>query len=341
MDTIGDFHEPNQGNVGSHFEGRNVNRLPVFLLAALILLFAAVPVRAQASLDVCNKGTISVEVVAATKHWDAIRGFGKYYWEIKGTPVAPGECKNVYGDPNAGEAYLAFGLYDAHGHWGSGTISKVPNFGIYSFLSQSPVLKSASKGVCARLDETYYAVDDDPQTDCAGIRLTGGRHPEVGHGPFFPLTAALYFEPVSERCYTTDAPQKFCNGGLYYLNILPSATDRELHAAEGSAGGAEVPAPASSLPVTHSSSLEHFVDACNAFYGGPASSKYGMTNASSWCACLGSQYRGVMTPEEESKYANDFFRLFHNGIAQPWGYGVSKTDPAWSRLHPAVDQCRQ
>jgi hypothetical protein len=314
-----------------------VNRLPVFLLMALILLFTAVPVRAQAALYVCNKGTIPVEVVAATKNWDVARGVGKYYWEIKGTPVATGECKMVYHHPDAAEAYLAFGFYDAHGHWGSGTIAQVPNFGVHSFLSQSPVLQSASKGVCARLDETYYAVDDDPQIDCAGIRLTGGRHPEVGHGPFLPLTSALHFEPPSQLC----ARDVNCGGSADYLNVSPGATDRELHATRGSAGGAEVPAADSGLSLPHGSSLNHFVDACNAFYGGPASSKYGMANASSWCACLGSQYRYVMTPDEESKYANDFFRLFHNGIAQPFGYGVSKTDPAWSRLHPAVDRCRQ
>ncbi len=316
-----------------------MNRLPLFLWTALILLFTAVPVRAQASLHVCNKGTIAVEVVAATKNWDAIRGFGKYYWEIKGTPVASGECKFVYSHPDAAEAYLAFGFYDAHGQWGSGKIAKVPDFGLHSFLSQSPVLQSASKIVCARLDETYYAVDDDPQTDCATLRLTGGRHPEVGHGPFFPLTSALYFWPQSQQC-GGDVNYR-CFGGAYYLNVSPGATDRELHAAKGSAGGTEVPAAVSSLPVAHSSSLEHFVNACNAFYGGPASSKYGMANAGSWCACLGSEYRNVMTPDEESRYANDFFRLFHNGIAQPYGYGLSKTDPAWPRLHPAVDRCRQ
>jgi len=322
-----------------------VNQLRSLLLTALVLLGAAVPVYAQvdgyADLGVCNKGTVPVEVVAATKNPDLLRGVGKYYWNIEGTAVPPGKCKNVYHDTDAGGAYLAFGFYDAKGQWGSGTIAQVPNLGTHSvYFREYPVLTSASKGVCARLDETEYNTPDDPQIDCAGIRLTGGIRKEVGHGAFFPLTSALYFEPEGAKCIRVNS-QTNCNGGDYYLNISPSATDRELHAARGTAGGAEVPLANSSLPVTPIPSLKQFVDACNAFYGGPASSKYGMTNASSWCACLGSQYLNVMTPDEEAKYANDFFRLFHNGIAQPFGYGTSKTDPAWSRLHPAVDRCRQ
>ncbi len=83
----------------------------------------------------------------------------------------------------------------------------------------------------------------------------------------------------------------------------------------------------------------HFVDGCNAFYRDPANARLSMSDAAGWCACLSAQYRNLMTPEEEAKYANDFGRLFHAGIAQPWGYGLSKSDPAWPRLHPAVDKC--
>lgn len=64
-----------------------------------------------------------------------------------------------------------------------------------------------------------------------------------------------------------------------------------------------------------------------------------MSDATGWCACLSEQYRNLMSPEEEAKYANDFARLFNVGIAQPLGFGLSKSDPAWPRLHPAVDRC--
>jgi hypothetical protein len=78
---------------------------------------------------------------------------------------------------------------------------------------------------------------------------------------------------------------------------------------------------------------------CNAFYRDPANARLSMSDAAGWCGCLSEQYRNLMTPEEESKYANDFGRLFHGGIAQPYGFGLSKSDPAWPRLHPAVEKC--
>ena len=244
------LYEPNQGSDGSHFKDRNVNQLRSLLLTSLILLGTAVPVYAQvdgyADLGVCNKGTVPVEVVAATKNLDLLRGVGKYYWNIEGTAVAPGKCKNVYHDTDAGGAYLAFGFYDAKGQWGSGTIAQVPNLGTHSvYFREYPVLTSASKGVCARLDATEYNTPDDPQIDCASIRLTAGVRKEVGHGAFFPLTSALYFEPEGTKCIRVNS-QTNCNGGDYYLNISPSVTDRELHAARGTAGGADAPPPVDS-----------------------------------------------------------------------------------------------
>lgn len=222
-----------------------MNQRRFLLLTALILLGAAVPVYAQvdgyADLAVCNRGTLPVEVVAATKNVDLQRGLGKYYWNIEGTAVVPGKCKNVYHDTDASGAYLAFGYYDSKGQWGSGTIAQVPDLGTHSVaFREYPVLKSASKGVCARLDETEYNLPDDPQIDCASIRLTGGIRKEVGHGAFFPLTSALYFEPEGTKCIRVNS-QTNCYGGDYYLNISPSATDRELHAVRGRASGADSP----------------------------------------------------------------------------------------------------
>ena len=182
--------------------------LPTTLL--LILYGAAVPVRAQmngyADLGVCNKGTVPVEVVAATKNVDLLRGFGKYYWRIEGTPVAPGKCANVYHDTDAGGAYLAFGFADVKGQWGSGTIAQVPDLGIHVlYFREYPVLRSAAKSVCARRDATEkYRLDDDPQADCAGLRLNGNAR-EVGHGPLLPLTAALYFEPEGTKCVSVNS----------------------------------------------------------------------------------------------------------------------------------------
>jgi hypothetical protein len=80
--------------------------------------------------------------------------------------------------------------------------------------------------------------------------------------------------------------------------------------------------------------LQPFVDACNAFFRDPAMS--GHRDPTAWCKCLGDHYRGVMTSEEEARYANDFKRLFWYEIAAP-----RSTDPAWPRLHPAVNACAQ
>ena len=33
--------------------------------------------------------------------------------------------------------------------------------------------------------------------------------------------------------------------------------------------------------------------------------------------------------------------LVQGGIAQPWGYGLSKSDPAWPRLNPVAVSCMQ
>ena len=43
-----------------------------------------------------------------------------------------------------------------------------------------------------------------------------------------------------------------------------------------------------------------------------------------------------MTSEEEYYYANDFGARFQNQIMQPQ---KNCTDPAWAKLHPAVDEC--
>lgn len=218
-----------------------MNQLRAFLLTAVIVLGAAVPVRAQvADLGVCNKGTVPVEVVAATKNVDLLRGFGKYYWRIEGTAVAPGKCENVYHDTDAGGAYLAFGFADAKGQWGSGKIAQVPDLGVrLANFREYPVMRSAAKGVCARRGATEkYRIDDDPQTDCAGLRLAGNAR-EVGHGPLLPLTAALYFEPEGVSCSGgANGIPYTCGGGDYHLNISPTATDRELHAAVGTQSGA-------------------------------------------------------------------------------------------------------
>jgi len=223
--------------------------------------------------------------------------------------------------------------------------------------------------LCAQKDATGYRSAGDIPANCTALKYITdfSGHliaPDARYGPLLPLTSALYLETVGQTC-TKGGQRSPCD---YYLNISPSANDRELHATEGTGNGADavkddggdslgtqmLKALAKSAAEERQKQAQRqaqvaaaappggfarFEDGCNAFYRDPANARLSMSDAAGWCACLSGQYRTLMTPEEESKYANDFGRLFHGGIAQPWGYGLSKSDPAWPRLHPAVDKC--
>jgi hypothetical protein len=351
-------------------------RTKLGLQAALVLLLfaAAVPLRAQNTdsavhLHVCNKGTVPVEVLAAQKNEPLL---GNLYWDVDGTTVSPGECKHVYGTTAGYPAYIGFGLADAKGQWGSGRVSQVPDLGVFiRWFHTQKVLTAATIALCAQKDATSYRTDGDLPANCTGLKYMKDFNghliaPDSRYGPLLPLTSALFLETTGQSCTDGGAPGP-CN---FYLNISPNATDRELHAAAGTAGGAdaakdnsgdsvgtqlmkalsksvaeerqkEAQRQAQVASAAPPGGFARFKDGCNAFYNDPANARLSMSDATGWCACLSEQYSKLMTPEEEAKYANDFFRLFHGGIAQPWGYGTSKSDPAWPRLHPAVDRCQR
>ena len=236
-------------------------------------------------------------------------------------------------------------------------------------VPQSKDLTGAAVALCAQKNETSYRSEGDIPANCAGLKFVRDWNghliaPDVGHGPLLPLTSALFLETVGQSC-TDGGARSPCH---YYLNIAPSATGRELHATQGTERGADdakgnsgdslgtqllkalaktaaeerqkqAQRQAQVTAAAPPGGFTRFEDGCNAFYRDPANARLSMSDATGWCACLSEQYRNLMTPEQESKYANDFGRLFHGGIAQPWGYGLSKSDPAWPRLHPAVDRC--
>jgi hypothetical protein len=340
--------------------------------ALLLLLFGpVVPLRAQTSttsgvdLSVCNKGTVPVEVVTAQK------GILSRL-DVNGETVSPGECKQVYWSSAGYPAYIAFGFTDAKGQWGSGKIAQVPHLGTFvRWFHDQKILTGAAVALCAQKDATGYRSVGDIPTTCTGLKYgtdwrTGHLDaPDARYGPLLPLTSALFFETDGQTCKDTWGNGVYCH---HYLNISPSATDRELHAATGTDSGAEdakgnsgdslvtqlLKAAAKAAAEENQKQAQrqaqvaaaappggftHFEDGCNAFYRDPANARLSMSDATGWCACLSEQYRNLISPEEEAKYANDFARLFHGGIAQPWGFGLSKSDPAWPRLHPAVDRC--
>ena len=143
---------------------RPLAAMPALPAALMLLLFsAALPLHAQTPaqgtdsavhLNVCNKGTVPVEVLAAQKNEPLL---GKLYWDVNGINVSPGECKHVYGSTAGYPAYIAFGLTDAKGQWGSGKIGQVPDLGVFvRWFHNQKILTGAAIPLCAQKDATSY-----------------------------------------------------------------------------------------------------------------------------------------------------------------------------------------
>jgi hypothetical protein len=218
-----------------------------YALQALVLIFLgpAAPLHAQgdlwvgSDLYICNKGTVPVEVVAANKNG----GFaGKYWWLITSVTKAPGECAIVT-NKDENPSYIAFGLSDAKGGMESGTIAQVPDIGsvprnlITISGPEEKVLTGAAKGMCARKGATRYSMNDDFTTNCSTLKLSGPG-PDLGQGPFLPLTSALFFHPAPHNCRGLPV-WVVCENNHYYLNIYLGGTGRELHATAGTKSGAD------------------------------------------------------------------------------------------------------
>ena len=78
------------------------------------------------------------------------------------------------------------------------------------------------------------------------------------------------------------------------------------------------------------------IDAANAFYRDPANARLKGRFETAFDETLAAKYHSVMTRDEEYYYANDFEARFRGQIMQP---RARCTDPAWTRLHPAVEEC--
>ena len=118
-------------------------------------------------------------------------------------------------------------------------------------------------------------------------------------------------------------------------NLLRGATgQRSLQQDGGTIAGAAAETDKNLPP----GRFAHMVDACNSWLRDPANAKYRTANDTAYCQCLGVKEEEVMTEEEVYYYANDFGARVWHGIAQSRQYC---TDPAWPRLHPPLDDCRQ
>jgi hypothetical protein len=178
----------------------------------LIMWSGALPVDAQ-TLDVCNKGTVTVEVVVAERK-DTLSVPGTGYWVITGTTVAPRTCQRVY-DEGRGQfaglkypAYIGFGFADSHGQWGAGTIDRAPDMGASTTLwglTGPRILSQSEKPLCVRQDKTDYRTQDPlRQFNCATLTIPNS----IGQGPYVPLTTVLYFQPEAPHW----AGDPFTNG---------------------------------------------------------------------------------------------------------------------------------
>jgi hypothetical protein len=120
-------------------------------------------------------------------------------------------------------------------------------------------------------------------------------------------------------------------------NILRAATGKP----SLQAIGASIPGAAAESDKSPAPRFAHFIDGCNAFFRDPKNAKFAPSDPTGYCQCLSDGYKDVMTPAEDVLYANNFQEKFWGGIAQPWGYGSSKSDPAWPRLNPVAVSCMQ
>ena len=116
-------------------------------------------------------------------------------------------------------------------------------------------------------------------------------------------------------------------------NLLRGATGKpSLQEAGAKIAGAEAETDKNLPP----GRFARLIDAAHAFYRDPANARLRSRFQTAFDETLAAKYRGVMTREEEYYYANDFESRFRGQIMQPRD---RCTDPAWPRLHPAVEEC--
>ena len=206
----------------------------MIVLISAPTLQARSPRYGTATLDVCNKGTVAVEVVVAKKEdFSFVDSLDVYGW----THIPPGACKQVYeavgGEKGAGlPAYIGFAIYE-RGQISAGTIDPVPDLGLmkWTWISDVHVLTKADKKFCVSMAGASYQIRRDAEPDCSTF------HPNHhDHGPYSPLAAAVYFQP--QLSFFWDVTDKF-EGGKYYLNVAPKPGDRNLHASKGTESGAD------------------------------------------------------------------------------------------------------
>jgi hypothetical protein len=157
------------------------------LLPALAIALVAAPALAQdrgiATLRVCNKGTASINVVAA---YDVEVGLFGRALDVNGWFfLAPGQCRVVVEtqgfDGCDGQStlpvYLGFARFDAPYAGAAARVDAVPDFGTWQHnlgqilvtaVGAGPVLSRADKTLCVRRGALGYRVTDRSES-CASL----------------------------------------------------------------------------------------------------------------------------------------------------------------------------
>ncbi len=200
-----------------------------FLATSLYLFalssFAPLPLLAQqpmtdATLTVCNKGQININVVVGTQA--ALPLFNHDLIVAGWTSIEPGACRQVYHDAAVpgyatDRAYVGFGFLDPRGQLIAGHASRLPDLGTFSF--GTPVLTAAGDRFCVRRTSAFeYRIAEHAQLNCATFRA-GANDP----GGYTSFPTALEIQPLALAC-----AQFSCSYGYYSLDVTATRANPEI-----------------------------------------------------------------------------------------------------------------
>ena len=236
---------------------RRIYAMPSMWLFLFIVLAIPQSLHAQidgkAFLTVCNKGQVTVEVVAVAMTSELFTP----HWEVEGTSIAPKACEFTYeGRGLRQRVFLGFGFKNSRGEFVSGRVSSVPDFGKTSYrdlvtatmegATERTALQALSgRSVCVHPDRTLWGTKDQTfpaAGNCAEFQLGGGA--PVGTGGFHSLSLVLEFRPGASKCFTGRNPMGAvtfdCYGGEHYMNVSANSATGDVKVTEGTAAGEDV-----------------------------------------------------------------------------------------------------
>jgi hypothetical protein len=198
----------------------------VFLLLVFLSLFGSTaslgqaPSWGEATLTVCNKGQIPINVVQAT---GSPRPFNTDNDVFAWTHIDPAKCSEIYrgvGNPNTGSgttrSFVGFGFYNSKGQFTAGHAARLPDFDIIDF--GTPVLAPANEHFCVRESGVRYSVAEHAVLNCATFR-SGANDP--GGYTSFPTTLRII--PRPKLCGPAH-----CSFGDYFLDVTATPTSDEI-----------------------------------------------------------------------------------------------------------------